>query len=96
LNLSPRPYVEQIEAGRPLTRKDALFLFQNAELTTLGRLADRIRRRLPPEDLVTFVVDRNVNYTNVCVSRCRFCAFYRDQGAPDAYVLTMEEILRKV
>ena len=96
MNLSPRPDVEQFEADGPLTRKDALFLFQNAELTTLGTLADGIRRRLHPEDLVTFVVDRNVNYTNVCVSRCRFCAFYRDQGAPDSYALTMEEILRKV
>jgi cyclic dehypoxanthinyl futalosine synthase len=80
----------------PLTREEALRLFQEAELTTLGKIADGIRRRKHPENIVTFVVDRNVNYTNVCLSRCRFCAFFRDMGAPDAYVLTHEEIFRKV
>ncbi|NMC74195.1 MAG: dehypoxanthine futalosine cyclase [Geobacteraceae bacterium] len=84
------------EKGRPLTREGALRIFLEAELTTLGRIADAVRRRLHPENMVTYVVDRNVNYTNVCVSRCRFCAFYRDRGSPDAYVLTREEIFRKV
>ncbi len=49
-----------------------------------------------PGDDVTFIVDRNVNYTNVCVSGCRFCAFYRSDGAPDAYVLTREQLAEKV
>jgi cyclic dehypoxanthinyl futalosine synthase len=92
----PREYAERIEGGIALTREEALRLFRESELTTLGKLADGIRRRLHPENIVTFVVDRNVNYTNVCVSRCRFCAFFRDLGALDAYVLTHGEILRKV
>jgi len=96
LNSFPREHAERIEDGIPLTREEALRLFRASELTTLGKLADGIRRRIHRENIVTFVVDRNVNYTNVCLSRCRFCAFYRDLGAPDAYVLTHEEILRKV
>ncbi len=85
-----------IKSGTPLNRSDALRLFEEADLTTLGRLADGVRRRLHPENVVTFVVDRNVNYTNVCVSRCRFCAFYRDTGAPDAYLLDQTAICRKI
>jgi len=86
----------KIRSGLPLDRADALRLFEEAELTTLGRLADEARRRLHPGNIVTFVVDRNVNYTNVCVSRCRFCAFYRDGNAPDAYLLDRNEICRKI
>jgi len=85
-----------IEAGGGLDRSDALRLFLEAELATLGRVADGIRRRLHPDNVVTFVVDRNVNYTNVCISRCRFCAFYRDEAAPDAYLLDKAEIYRKI
>jgi len=96
LNPFPRVCAECVENGMPLTREEALRLFQEAEMTSLGKLADRIRRRLHPENVVTYVVDRNVNYTNICVSRCRFCAFFRDTGSPDAYVLTREEIFRKV
>jgi cyclic dehypoxanthinyl futalosine synthase len=55
-----------------------------------------MRRRLVPADEVTFIVDRNVNYTNVCVSGCSFCAFYRDESDPDAYVLTREQLADKV
>ncbi len=91
-----REYEQMIKSGIPLNRSDALRLFEEADLTTLGRLADGVRRRLHPENVVTFVVDRNVNYTNVCVSRCRFCAFYRDTGAPDAYLLDQTAICRKI
>jgi cyclic dehypoxanthinyl futalosine synthase len=66
--------------GQSLDRRDALYLLTEAELTALGQLAAGVRRRLHPGDRVTFVVDRNVNYTNVCLSRCRFCAFYRAVG----------------
>jgi cyclic dehypoxanthinyl futalosine synthase len=67
-----------------LNREEALQLLQKADLLQLGRIADSIRRRLHPENRVTFVVDRNVNYTNICESKCKFCAFYRDNNAPDA------------
>lgn len=88
--------IEKIDAGEPLSRTEALRLLTGEELLTLGKLADEIRKRLHPENLVTFVVDRNVNYTNVCESKCRFCAFYRGEDAPDAYLLGEEEIYRKI
>ena len=81
---------------QPLTRAEALLLLTEADLLALGKLADGVRKRHHPEGVVTFVVDRNVNYTNVCESKCRFCAFYRDHGAEDAYVLAEEEIYRKI
>ncbi len=87
---------EKFESGVPLDRQEALFLLTGAELLDVGRLADDLRRRKHPQGRVTFVVDRNVNYTNVCQSKCRFCAFYRDAGASDAYVLSHDTIERKV
>lgn len=82
--------------GRRMERAEALRLLENAELLELGIYADRIRRKLHPEGVVSFVVDRNVNYTNICNSKCAFCAFYRDGDAADAYVLTQEEIFAKI
>ena len=86
----------KLDAQTPLDHREALWLLTEADLLVLGRLADDMRRRLHPERRVTFVVDRNVNYTNVCVSGCRFCAFYRDPGAADAYLLSTGEILAKI
>ncbi|RNC72234.1 MAG: dehypoxanthine futalosine cyclase [Desulfuromonadales bacterium] len=86
----------KIERNEPLTRAEALRLLTEADLLTLGRLAAGIRRRLHPGECVTFVVDRNVNYTNVCESKCTFCAFYRDEGAADAYLLAEEAIYAKI
>lgn len=91
-----RKCAERLEKGRPLNRQEALRIFAEADLLAVGKLADRMRRRLHPEKIVTFVVDRNVNYSNICVSRCRFCAFYRDEGAAGSYLLSEEEICRKV
>uniref|UniRef100_A0A831UHJ9 Cyclic dehypoxanthine futalosine synthase n=1 Tax=Geobacter metallireducens TaxID=28232 RepID=A0A831UHJ9_GEOME len=88
--------IGKIERGEAIDRAEALGLLLEADLLTLGRLADGIRRRLHPEEVVTFVVDRNVNYTNVCESRCKFCAFYREEGAPDAYLLAEEAIYAKI
>ena len=87
---------QKIEAQERLDRKEALWLLRDAELLAVGRLADSIRQRLHPENRVTFVVDRNVNYTNVCESRCTFCAFYRDLGAADAYLLAEQDIFDKI
>ncbi|MDQ7038660.1 MAG: cyclic dehypoxanthinyl futalosine synthase [Aquificota bacterium] len=79
-----------------IDREEAKVLFEEADLPTLGYLADLVRRRKHPDNVVTFVIDRNVNYTNVCVAGCKFCAFYRRKSDPDAYVLSLEEIFRKV
>ena len=62
----------------------------------LGRLAHDVRRRKHPDGLVTYIIDRNVNYTNVCVARCKFCAFYRPVGSTEGYTLGFEEIFRKI
>lgn len=84
------------EAGERLTPEEGELLLRDGDLLELGQAAARVRERLHPRGLVTFVVDRNINYSNVCITGCRFCAFYRRPGAPDAYVLTYEEILDKV
>ena len=79
-----------------ISREEALALFKSADLLDLGEKADRIRKDLHSEGMVTFVVDRNINYTNVCINQCRFCAFYRDAESPDAYVLSEDELFNKI
>jgi cyclic dehypoxanthinyl futalosine synthase len=75
---------------------EALFLHDHAELLSLGFLADVRRRRLHPEPVVTFVSDRNINYTNICVSGCRFCAFYRPPGNTEGYIISEPELFDKI
>lgn len=87
---------KKIFAGKQLTRKEALFLLTDADLLTIGKLADGIRRKKHPHNRVTFVVDRNVNYSNVCESKCKFCAFYRNAEDNDAYLLDFDTIFAKV
>jgi cyclic dehypoxanthinyl futalosine synthase len=86
----------KVSAGNRVDAAEALALYQHAPLYVLGRLADEIRRHKHPEPIVTYIIDRNVNYTNVCVARCNFCAFYREVGSADGYVLGFEEIFRKI
>lgn len=71
-------------------------VLRDADMLELAAAASAMRARLHPEREVTFIVDRNVNYTNVCVSGCSFCAFYRDADDPDAYVLSPEQLYAKV
>lgn len=87
--------MDTLEAAR-INRDRALDLLLNSDLLTLGLKADRIRRMFHPRERVTFVVDRNVNYTNICESKCSFCAFHRDQNDSDAYTLTNDEIFAKI
>lgn len=82
-------------AGGRLSDDEAVHLFDHADLKDLGLVAHAVRNRLNDPDLVSFVVDRNVNYTNICTVHCTFCAFYRRSGHPDAYVLSKEELRRK-
>jgi cyclic dehypoxanthinyl futalosine synthase len=79
-----------------LTEVEILSLFDERDLLALARAADRVREELHPERVVTYVVDRNVNYTNVCVSGCRFCAFYRPLGHAEGYVITPEALRDKL
>lgn len=88
--------LEEAAAGRRLADAEAERLFASSDLLALGRAAHLARLRLHPEPAVTFVIDRNINYTNVCAGDCAFCAFHRAEGDPDAYVLTREELRAKV
>src|SRR3954469_24256756 len=76
--------------------KEYLELYEQADLLELGRLADNERWRQHPERTVTYIIDRNINYTNVCVADCGFCAFYRRPKDQQGYVLSFEEIGRKI
>jgi cyclic dehypoxanthinyl futalosine synthase len=87
---------QRIEHGDRLTPPEALFLYEQAPTNWLGRMADFVRARKHPEGVVSYIIDRNVNYTNVCVARCNFCAFYRPVGSPEGYVLGFDEIFRKI
>jgi cyclic dehypoxanthinyl futalosine synthase len=79
-----------------LSDQAALDLLLHGELLELGALADDVRRRYHPGDEVTFIVDRNINYTNYCVSGCRFCAFFKEPGSGEGYVLSDEQIHAKI
>ena len=85
-----------VRAGGRVGPDEALMLYTDAPLGLLGELADGIRARRHPGRVVTYIIDRNVNYTNVCVARCTFCAFYRPVGHAEGYVLGFEEIFRKI
>jgi cyclic dehypoxanthinyl futalosine synthase len=87
---------DRVRAGGRVSADEALELYHDAPLPLLGALADGIRARKHPERIVTYIIDRNVNYTNVCVARCNFCAFYRPVGSGEGYVLGFEEIFRKI
>jgi cyclic dehypoxanthinyl futalosine synthase len=82
--------------GGRVNAAEALALYQHGPTYALGRVADHIRRRKHPDGIVTYIIDRNVNYTNVCVAKCNFCAFYRDVGSNEGYVLGFDEIFRKI
>ena len=88
--------LEKAAAGERLSLEEGTGLLTEADLLLLGRAADLVRRRLHPEGRVTFIIDRNINYTNICQCGCRFCAFYRRPGDPDAYVLEEGELFRKI
>jgi cyclic dehypoxanthinyl futalosine synthase len=86
----------RIAGGGRISADEALFLYQDAPTHWLGRMADLMRVRKHPDRVVTYIIDRNVNYTNVCVARCNFCAFYRPVGHAEGYVLGFDEIFRKI
>ena len=83
-------------AGQRLAPEDALRLYADAPVLELGAAADQRRQSLHPDGVVTYIIDRNVNYTNVCVTRCKFCNFYRPPThKTEGYVLSREELTRK-
>lgn len=94
--MSVQAIADKLVAGGRLTRAEAKEFYLEAPTSLLGRLADRARRLRHPEGVVTYIIDRNVNYTNVCVARCKFCAFYRPVGSTEGYTLGFDEIFTKI
>src|ERR1041385_6490902 len=85
-----------IEGKARLTEEQALELYHRASMHDLGTWASAVTQRMHPEDYRTYVIDRNINYTNVCTAKCTFCAFRRDQDEADSYTLTYEQIGDKI
>ena len=77
-----------------LSDKEAIDLLKHGDILELGQQANKIRQEKHPGNTVTFIVDRNINYTNVCLNECRFCAFFRRENHKDAYLLPIETILQ--
>jgi cyclic dehypoxanthinyl futalosine synthase len=81
--------------GGRISPEEALLLYTDAPLHPLGEAADTVRRRRYPDGIVTYIIDRNINYTNVCVTACKFCAFYRAPKHEEGWSHSLEEILRR-
>ncbi|MEW6354890.1 MAG: cyclic dehypoxanthinyl futalosine synthase [Planctomycetota bacterium] len=94
--MSPDEIVEKAIGGERIAAEDVAALFDKGDLLALGQGADRICRLMHPEPYRTYAVDRNINYSNICISRCRFCAFHRSLGSKDAYVLSREDLFDKI
>ncbi|WP_198305766.1 dehypoxanthine futalosine cyclase [Arcobacter vandammei] len=86
----------ELDLKKRLSNEDALYLIKNASLLELSQLASAKKLEFHPEKLTTFIVDRNINYTNVCWVDCKFCAFYRHKKDEDSYVLKFDEIDKKI
>src|SRR5579862_1256569 len=82
--------------ARMITRKEAIDLYNSGEPSEIGMAADAVRRRLHPEGIVSYIIDRNINYTNFCTEFCSFCAFYRPMGHAEGYVHPKEVIFEKI
>jgi cyclic dehypoxanthinyl futalosine synthase len=92
----PETASKKVRAGERLTREEGVALLRDGDLLELGALADAVRRRLHPEPVVTYIIDRNINYTNVCTAQCAFCAFYRDQPSKEGYLLNKKQLAHKI
>ena len=93
---SIQPILDRALAGTRLTSDDCTELLESHDFVRIGLAADEIRRRKNDPGVVTYIIDRNINYTNVCNVVCTFCAFYRRPGKPDTYVHSMEEIEKRI
>ncbi len=87
---------KSLSGDKRLSCQQALEIYQQADLYDLASAAHRIRTAKHPEPVVTYIVDRNINYSNVCISGCKFCAFYRSPGQDGGYVLSREDLFRKI
>ena len=90
------PILEKALAGKRIQPEEALELFSTTDILLLGNVASRLARKKRADKTITYIVDRNINYTNVCVTDCSFCAFYRKESDTDSYVLPFETIAQKI
>lgn len=88
--------LDKVLDGERLSAEEGEKLFEFNDIISLGRTAQEIAKKKHPAGIVTYIVDRNINHTNICISRCLFCAFYREKDSPDAYILPKEELSRKI
>src|SRR5712692_2222299 len=79
-----------------MTPCEAVDLFESDDLIGIGMAADAVRKKFHPEGVVTYIIDRNINYTNFCTEYCSFCAFYRPMGSSEGYILPKEVIYEKI
>ncbi|MEQ1763664.1 MAG: cyclic dehypoxanthinyl futalosine synthase [Pyrinomonadaceae bacterium] len=91
-----QPILDKTLDGERLTTEDCTALLESNDFVRIGLAAHEIRMRKNPTDVVTYIIDRNINYTNVCNVVCTFCAFYRRPGKPDTYVHSIEEIEKRI
>ena len=90
------PILEKALAGQRIQPEEAVELFSSTDILLLGNVASRLTRKKKGDKTITYIVDRNINYTNVCVTDCSFCAFYRKESDADSYVLPFEIIAKKI
>jgi cyclic dehypoxanthinyl futalosine synthase len=88
--------LEKALNGERISPEEAVRLFETTDMLLLGNIASRISRKKLKERVVTYIVDRNINYTNICITDCAFCAFYRKEDDEEAYVHPFETIARKI
>jgi cyclic dehypoxanthinyl futalosine synthase len=91
-----QPILDKVLSGERLTSGDCTALLESNDFVRIGLAADEVRMRKNPPDIVTYIIDRNINYTNVCNVVCTFCAFYRRPGKPDTYVHSIDEICKRI
>lgn len=96
MKIDIQPILDKALAGERLSAEDCTALLESNDIARIGVAADEIRQRKNPGDVVTYIIDRNINYTNVCNVVCTFCAFYRRPGKPDTYVHSMDEICARI
>src|SRR5262245_55922456 len=88
--------LDKVYRAERLTQDDAVALFHSSDLLELGMAADFVKRKFHPGQNVSYIVDRNINYTNVCYVECSFCAFYRSPAEPDVYLHALEVLDKKI
>src|ERR1051326_3576865 len=88
--------LDKARKGQRLSADEAVRVYEGADLLDLAEVADDVRKWLHPDNVISYIIDRNINYTNVCKEFCSFCAFYRVKGDADAYVLPDHVIYKKI